>query len=362
MVAGDARAREEARLQQPLPVVEEGFDFEGAGLGVDRGVDPREPAHEGTARVGLHLDLHREAHRDPARHLLRRLQPYPQGIVVHDGHDRGLHLHVLTRADHALPHLSREGGADHGVPELLVRERHRGRALRSLGPQVLHVLHRHVVGRPGRVVPGLGLVEGPPRDEALREELLRPLVLLLGVRPVGFRLPHLRRVPGVFQLPAAAGRGEAGPDLLEGGLLLLEGQAQLDGHDLHERPARLDPVPHVDVDLLDPALHLGAHGHLLEGEERAHRLHLAVDRARDHGHDARPDGLRGALGVVVRPAPQAARPQGGQDPHQERDRVPAGPPLGHSPVFSYEPVVKRCKDATAGSETRCDGPDPVGYS
>src|SRR5712691_6868267 len=60
------------------------------------------------------------------------------------------------------------------------------------------------------------------------------------------------------------------------------------------RPARLDAVAHVDVDLFDPALHLGAHRHLLEREERAHCLDLAVNRAGDHGHDPGPYGLRGA--------------------------------------------------------------------
>ena len=69
------------------------------------------------------------------------------------------------------------------------------------------------------------------------------LELLLGIRPVGLRLFHLRRVPGPSAHPAAVGRGEPGLDLPEGRPLLVQAEAQLHGEDLHQGLAPADPVP-----------------------------------------------------------------------------------------------------------------------
>src|SRR5438445_11154398 len=328
-VAGDdAGAGEEARLEQALPVVEQRLHVEGARLRIDGRVHARDGALEGALRPGLDLHLHRLPHRHPARELLRHLQPRAQPAVVHDDHDRRLHLHVLAGADHAVLHLPGEGRADDRVAQLLVRQRHRGRALDGLRAQRHHVLQGHVVGGAGPVVAGLRLVEGAARDQPLREELLRTQVLLLRVGAVGGRPLHLRRVLRVDEGLAASRGREPRADLLQRRPLLLQGQRVLDGHDLDQGPAGGHAVAHVHVHLRDAALHLGADRHLLEGEQRAHGVHAALDLARDHGDDARLD----RPGRVLPVGGAAARAAGGgQRGEGERGGGHASGETGHPP-------------------------------
>ena len=151
----------------------------------------------------------------------------------------------------------------------------------------------------------LRLVEGAAGDQALREELLRAEVLLLGVRAIGVGALDLRRFLRVLQ-HTPPGRGEACLDLLQGRALLLEGQAQLDGNDLHQGPSARDGVADVDEDLGDPAFDLGADGHLLEREERPDRVHGALDAAGHDRHHVGLDRLRPRPAVLGRPAAGAS--------------------------------------------------------
>jgi hypothetical protein len=199
-----------------------------------------------------------------------------------------------------------EGGTDDGIAQLLAGQGHGGRALGGLGAQGQHVLHGHVVAGARAVEARLRLVEGAARDQPLSEQLLGPEVLLLGVRAVGVRALDLRRLLGVLHRRRAPGRGEAGLDLLQGRPLLLEGEAELDGDDLHQRPSTGDGIAHVHEHLGDAALDLGADRDLLEGEQRAHGIHRALDAAGHHRHHVGLDRSRSARAVLGRPATGAS--------------------------------------------------------
>jgi hypothetical protein len=180
----------------------------------------------------------------------------------------------------------------------------------------LPTAQRQLVRCARRAVAGLGLVEGPARDQAVVEQGAGARELLLGVRELGGGALDLGGGARVRQVVLAFRDAEPRAHLLQRRALLLEAQLELDRRHLHERLPRRDPVAHIRQHPLDTALHLRADRDLLEGVERAHRLDVAPQLLLLHVQEPGLDGglaLRDAVGA-------AARAGGARQAGRQRDR------------------------------------------
>ena len=358
----DAGAREEARLEHAVAVVEQRLDLERCGsAGPTDGFMREIVPLEGPAR-----DRPR-----PAPSPAGRPRPSPPSSPGTLSRTRSGSLSTMTITGVCTftywPGVTMRSftwpakGARITVsPQLLVGQRHatpcaarpgRAGSARSARPCRRRRARSCSAPPPRRSVP-----------RAMRpcvEELLRALVLLLGVRAVGLGAatsaaslaslsagcpPAARAGPGSAAAPRAPGRGPGSARRAR------SSPAPVPGH----------AVADVHVDLVDAALDLGADRHLLEREERAHGLDVALDLRETTGTTRTLTGLCAAGVSLARPAMQPA-------PALPRRSAPSAPTRGPTLRFIRASTVTPASSnsvrilgvSSNGGPTRLSWPGPT---
>ena len=236
----EADAREQARPQPVVGIVDAGAQAGAAAVDVDHRLDRRHLAGEGLAGEGIHGHLHRLAHGHPRQFGFGQAEVHFHRVQPHQVHQRLARAHDFADADFAQADDAAEGRDDRGLLQLRAGRRQPCLADAEFSAGAVHVRARQQllaaqvagagVGAAGVLEVGLGFVDRRRGHRGVEAEQRLARVHALAFLEVDpdqaagdFRPDHHRLVGA-----QGADGAEALPQRL---------QLHRDGLDLHRRHA-----------------------------------------------------------------------------------------------------------------------------